>query len=356
VSFLTSLKERPLYHRSISDHTKINIMKQILLVVFISVLIAAKAQGPTLTSSSAPQIGDLYTMQAVYVEGASPGSSGANQVWDYSSIIDSGTTFSESVVSPSGTPYAASFPGANIALSNNSGDTAYGYETLSNNSLTYLGNYISAAGFINYNVPRVLFQYPLSYTDSYTNPFAGTTFNGDSITGTDSIVADGYGTLRLPSHTYSNVLRLRYTQYTHTINSSLGYYEDLYQVEYSYYIPGYHNFLLDIAYTTNDVNGAVSSGTGATYAKGVTTGISDINPEPDIKVYPTLTSGIVTVQTANTTHDMKYELYGLDGSVQMHGNLSEGGTIINLKNITASIYILRIIGDNSSTVYKVVKQ
>jgi hypothetical protein len=199
-------------------------MKQILLAISAFGALTVNAQGPTLTSSSSPQIGDVFTMQAVYVAGVSAGSSGANQIWDYSAIIDTGGSFSESVISPSATPYAASFPGATIALSNNSADTAYGYEDLtSSNTLTYLGNYISAAGILNYNIPRVLFQYPLSYTNSYTNAFAGTTFNGDSITGMDSTVADGYGTLMLPSHTYSNVLRLKYTQHTHTVNSSFGY-------------------------------------------------------------------------------------------------------------------------------------
>ena len=90
-------------------------MKKNLLTILTAITIfssVAIAQ-PTLTSSNSnPVIGDIITLQSYSY--TSPGSAGANQTWNFSSITQttaSAVSSTCTAVSPSN---AATFPGSNI--------------------------------------------------------------------------------------------------------------------------------------------------------------------------------------------------------------------------------------------------
>lgn len=328
-------------------------MKQLVLLIATAISASAIAQSPTLASSSAPQIGDIFIMQAAHVSGINTSNSGPNQIWDYSAVTDSGSSYSESVISPTATPYAASYPGATIALTSHSfTDTAYAYEKVTGSRMTYLGNYIGVAGFVYYTTPRVIFQYPLTYGDSYANPFAANTTNGDTITGVDSVLADGYGTLKLPSHTYTNVLRLKYIQHYHSVNS--GFYEDIYQLEYSYYIPGFHNFLFDIAYTVNNVNGTAFSATNAQYSVAVTTGVEELKEENIVTIYPNPSHGQVSISVGEAMAGADMTISDLSGRTISKTSLKTGNQQIDISSATKGLYIVTIKSGQTSVSRKLI--
>lgn len=330
-------------------------MRQLLLFSLIVLTFSAKAQSPVLTASSAPHIGDSYTIQAVHVAGINTANSGPNQIWDYSAVTDSGASYVESVISPSATSTASSFPAATIALTYSANpDTFYGYERLTADTLSYLGTYGASLATFTYSPPRLLFKYPVAYGDFYASPFSATSDNGDTITGIDSFSADGYGTLRLPNQTFTNVLRYKLTQHSHQA-SIFGFFIDIYQVEYDYYIPGYHNFLFTIAYSTTNTNGATYSATNASYSKNVTTGINDVFTHP-VSVYPTCTSGYINIKSSWPDAGT-YELYDLNGSLLRSGSLSrDTANSVDLHNLSSGVYLIKIANENSSATYKIVKQ
>jgi hypothetical protein len=308
-----------------------------------------RAQGPTLTAASAPHIGDNFILQNIRSIGLVAGPAGANQTWDYSAVIDTGAAYVESIISAAASAAASSYPSASLALTYSANpDTVNGYERLSGDSLTYLGTFISGLSTLTYTTPRLLFKYPFSYTDAYANDFAGLSDNGDTITGIDSVVADGYGTLKLPGQTFTNVLRYKLTQHTHQV-TSFGFSQDIYQVEYDYYIPGYHNYLFTLAFTTTYINGNAYSGVSGQYAKSVNTGIDDLKTDMSLSVYPNPSSGIFTIDISDA------ELIGagvticdLMGKKVMETKLTESKQLINLNGAAKGLYILSINKDGKT--------
>src|SRR2546423_488849 len=91
---------------------------QLALISFLLVCFLTSQAQPVLTATGInPVIGNTYTSNSTNFVAA--GSAGANQTWDLTSMVSASTTTS-TAVSPSTTPYAASFPTATVAY-NSSG-------------------------------------------------------------------------------------------------------------------------------------------------------------------------------------------------------------------------------------------
>src|SRR4051794_9645834 len=98
---------------------------------------------PTITGANAPVIGDVLVEQFTTAS-VSQGNGGANQTWDFSTLQGNGDLSSTTLVSPSSTPYAANFPGANVAAVSSG---AYAYYLTSSTELSLVGLY---AGNLSY--------------------------------------------------------------------------------------------------------------------------------------------------------------------------------------------------------------
>ncbi|MGB3869102.1 MAG: T9SS type A sorting domain-containing protein [Flavobacteriales bacterium] len=131
---------------------------------------------------------------------------GANAVWDFSALdhwTQNNPDLQVTVVDPTTTPYATSFPSSNYAWME-APNTAYRYFNLSSSSLQRVGSYTSALNV--YSNPQVEMIYPLqlgtSNTDTWNNTFSTTG-------GTYSLRCVGTGTLILPSGTWQDALMVR---------------------------------------------------------------------------------------------------------------------------------------------------
>lgn len=329
-------------------------MKKALLFLLTATSFSAYAQGPTLISSSAPQAGDVFITQPVDVTSFTPGSGGSGQTWDYSAIRDSGISTTSYVVNPATTPYANLYPGATIAFYTTSGtDTAYVYDQVSSSRYTFLGNYYDLVGGVYYDPARVIFEYPLSYGGAYAHTFGGSTDNGDTITGVDSFTADGYGTLRLPYGTFSDVLRVKYVIHSHSVNSGAGFFENIDQVQYSYYTLGYHSSLFDIQYTTNNINGVVISATTAQYAKGVSTGIHDMTDASQFSVYPNPSNGSFTI-SSDMVSGGDVTITDLTGTILWQEKLTADQQRVSVSPPAKGIYLVTIKNDKGTVTKKLI--
>jgi len=194
--------------------------KNLLLAIpFFMSSFAALSQAPTLTIGAAPSVGDVFVYFTADTN-VSTSLTGANQTWDFSSLNISTTTKSESYVTPASLDSIARgadtitcsnyFPNASTAILN----SLIFYLSSTNNQFVNWGYVTPGLIVRGYSDPQVLLTYPFTfnssvndtYYDQYSSPFASGFEKGVSTT-----VGDGWGTLKLPSKTYNNVLRVKFT-------------------------------------------------------------------------------------------------------------------------------------------------
>ena len=194
---------------------------QNLLFLFLLGAIGTKAQGPVITAEGYnPRVGDSYKFQPTYYYTFTPPNidTGANRVWDYSNLQDSGSATVFSFISPNGLANSDSFPSATLASVRSIPATytiIYFYKT-SDTSFGQLGGFNIISGKqskVGYLSPATtLMKYPMSYGVSYIDSV--NIYNTGSSTSSlftpgishDTLRGIGYGTLKLPNATYDSVV------------------------------------------------------------------------------------------------------------------------------------------------------
>jgi hypothetical protein len=205
----------------------------ILLLIFFSV--SAYAQH---TITSPPVIGDSYVIRYCDTNNVNQGSGGANQTWNYSSIIQSNDSALIDWVSPNGTPYAANYPNSDRVQRQ---DDNYLYYDVQNGELIYYGFSNSAVTEI-LSDPYPHIKFPFTYNNSYSDNFAGT-ITATALTfirtGSINVNADGWGTINLPAGSFSNALRVHtILDITDSIGGGFPIVVRTLTHTYQWYVPG----------------------------------------------------------------------------------------------------------------------
>ncbi|HEU4717011.1 MAG TPA: T9SS type A sorting domain-containing protein [Bacteroidia bacterium] len=233
--------------------------------------IALSAQ-PTLTATGIePAMSDNLTINNSNY--ASPGSAGASQTWNLSSL-SSTSTATYTGVTPASTPHAASFPSANYAASSSG---AYIYY---NNTATAWQYYGADNGSIvmPYSNPEDQLHFPFNFNDNYTDNWAATFTNTYTFyrTGSTVVTADGYGTLTTPDGTFGNVMRVHFVQtYQDSTNIASSPYVIYYQNdEYMWYLNGNHYPIAAVYTLTSSAGSPI---TGGLYLSNVVSGVNETN-------------------------------------------------------------------------------
>lgn len=188
-----------------------------LLISLLSCYQLSFAQ-PSYTANSNPTIGQGWDVTMYGPANFSPGPAGANQSWDFSSLpVDMAwPPFQFEILDPVNAPFTDSFPGASHVLKwDLVGFPFHQYEYSDNQVRSALGgvvpedsSYLSLTQYID---DDDALQYPLTFQKSYTFTSVqrvhvfGFTF--DYFTEGKGTV-DAYGTLKLASGTYNDVIRL----------------------------------------------------------------------------------------------------------------------------------------------------
>ena len=321
-----------------------NSLHILLFASFISAMHAI-AQ-PTLTATGInPAVGDQITgNNANYV---SPGNAGANQTWDVSMMTSSGVSTS-TYITPASTPYASSFPNANLAINEGSGSYAY-YKT-SSSAWQIEGDVNGTPVVMSYFNPEDLLRFPFTYTNNYTDTWATTFISGGVTfyrTGIDSVTADSYGTLKTPNGTYSNVLRVHFVQHYQDSayfggNPSLSYY---YNDEYLWFLNGNHNPIALVFTLTINGGNPIQSGS---YMNNVS-GINEYSALVSFGLFPNPSSDYLNVTIGlNEKQKVEIKLFNSIGAeviipVSSYGVQGENGYKINIQNLPEGIYFAKII-------------
>ncbi|HHG85541.1 MAG TPA: T9SS type A sorting domain-containing protein [Bacteroidetes bacterium] len=198
-------------------------------LLLIALFLLAQAQGfaqITLSQSSVGAIGSVYYMgvDEVIDSGTTVGPAGASQAWDFSGLnIDSRDTVR--FLDPAATPYASSFPGANLCIQQSSLGAGLAYLVSSSTSLEIIGLAGDPGGlnqiFIIPQSPSLtVAAFPFTYQDSFLDTTEiDLTIDGSAISPfLDSVryqsivhrdlLGDAWGDLTLWSGTF-NTLRVK---------------------------------------------------------------------------------------------------------------------------------------------------
>lgn len=163
---------------------------------------------PVLEYANVQLVGSTYAVHLVTNAGTSdPNPNGANVTWDFSSatlLMNAGTT---TFTAPAGTPYAASYPTSNLAqrIDLPTG-TTYNYFNLGSTQLDMLGEGIGGTNATIYTDPKTPLQFPFAYPDYFIDYF---TYGGTNYSVSRAYM--GYGTVILPTGTYTNVVKMAST-------------------------------------------------------------------------------------------------------------------------------------------------
>lgn len=193
-------------------------MKKIFFssVIFALLFIGTVYGQFTVTSYFNPHAGETQTLINGDTSGISPGGGGPNQTWNFSSVISTGDSSIQTYVLPSSTPYGSSFPTATIASTTPNNPTNYAYFSGTSSAYEFLGSQGTVFKTV-YTNPKKFRTYPFDYPGSFSDSYSAITYQGTSIvqkiSGTITVTYDGYGTLTLSSGTVTNAGRFKFVSY-----------------------------------------------------------------------------------------------------------------------------------------------
>lgn len=203
---------------------------------------------------NAPHIGDnLIKKQVEYID---PGKGGENVTWNFSQLTVVNDQYEVSYTVPllyeglyrlgSNISIDPKQVSANSLITCTEHNTMY-FSEIKNNQLQAIGHE-NPTTVLEYNPRMIMDKYPTYYRDSYKQSYQSESlYSGRYLTkvkGYKEMKADGYGSITLPTGTYSNVLRIKYVQtieYTSLGNTPSNELKELnYEVTtYKWYIKGY---------------------------------------------------------------------------------------------------------------------
>jgi hypothetical protein len=326
-------------------------MKRTLQIIFGTCLISAGALAqPTLTAAGYnPVVGDQFTnIASAYM---SPGSAGANQTWNLSTLTMASTS-TTTVVAVSATTYSASFPSCNIAITGNG--TSFEYFNASAAAYQAYGSG-SSSSVDSYSNPEDRLRFPLTYANNYVDYFSSVYMNGGNTvyrSGSTTITVDGYGTLTNPAGTFSNVLRVHNVMTYHDSSNTGGnpsvtiFQRD----QYLWYLNGNHTAITSVnSFTITPPTGSPIINQGAGYLSNATTGIASVAANSAvISLYPNPASGNINIAvTLEKNQQVEIKLFNSLGSqtgflINKEGFHGTNEYHIDTQNFAEGIYFAQI--------------
>ncbi|CAN5266428.1 hypothetical protein BH09BAC5_BH09BAC5_12900 [soil metagenome] len=313
----------------------------VFTIISVILLNSANAQSPILTAANSnPILGDNYIGNGIPY--TSPGNAGANQTWDFSTLVSGGTQ-NISFVDPLTTTNASTFPNSTIALFNST-NSYYEYFSASASEIANEGYvYGPPLNLIEpYSNPQVVLNYPFTMGSNFVDSYYGTYTSGANTinrTGTSTVTADGYGTLILPYGTFTNALRvLLIDDYADTTTLGVPYSQITFTT-YNWYIPGTHYQILSL--TTITSNGGPPLSQFGNYLSANPLSIaSNENQNFNFNIFPNPSNGNFSIES--TTKYSTIEIANTLGEIIYSSKINSDKAEIDLSNQPTGIYFATI--------------
>jgi len=335
----------------------------ILLLIFLSHTVFAQ---PVFTQTNFYSIGDAIATYDLDTTGLSPGNYGANQTWDFSSAVSTGSVSTAYVVTPAATPYSSLYPTANLALQTyaTSGIDAYSFYDVDPNRADVVGvgtHSSTVDNFFNYSDPLRVINFPFTYNstgqDNYvgfsTYIVSGYTMN-DYKRGTYSILADGYGSVTTPEIYYPYCLRTVTVENVVDSVVITGFPTPSMitsnRTTYSYISANEFTSVFLIAYDTTDQGGGPVANKFANFSSFVT-GISETPNLKVLNVYPNPAIKSTRVNlNANELKSGQTTFYAIDSNGRiakqidfMLNEANHKSLSIDMSDCSEGLYFIRLV-------------
>ncbi|MCB0762279.1 MAG: T9SS type A sorting domain-containing protein [Flavobacteriales bacterium] len=334
-------------------------MKKIYLSTVIVLAAHLAYAQPEITIDNMPVVGD-YVPIAICGDASNYEASGANVTWDMSSLSEAQEGFFD-FIDPQNTYWGYQFEDA--SLCGYSWDSTYTYYSASNGILEGMG----LGTIIDELSPpydtvkmwmtdtEVVLDLPWNYGDTNSDSFAGVSeaygFQ-QSFTGTNDIEYDGYGTLILPTGTYTNAAR--YHGFREQLSTGITQSKE----QWIWMSPDYRFWLLLIE--TVESTGSVPT-TIIWYNKNPTPATVSVDEvaEGSVEFFPNpAQSGEQLYLRSDIADRGVIRVLSLDGKVVLEEQiqLTAGINTINLPQITPGMAIVQFNGTQVNTTQRVLIQ
>lgn len=184
-------------------------MKKFITIIGSIILTHILYAQPTFDNSVMGAIGDSWTWTGWDATEFNVGVEGEDITWDFSGISITGPATLYKNVNPAATPFVGTFGLATLASTTD--DMNYSYSQVTATQFNNLGAG-SVAATVSYSNPETILTFPLTYDVTNDDTF-GAMFTSGGISfnrsGDVHMEADGYGTLILPTGTFTNALRVK---------------------------------------------------------------------------------------------------------------------------------------------------
>ncbi|MGZ3898740.1 MAG: T9SS type A sorting domain-containing protein [Bacteroidia bacterium] len=312
----------------------------------LSVLSVMGMNAQLTQANNAPANGDMYSTFQCDSTNITPGPGGASAVWNYSTIA----THSSIVASyTASTGSSTTYPSANVAVTANNTNVSYYQSSAAN--LKYWGGNLTIGGIpatITYTSAAVNAVYPMNLNSAGGSVTGGTLNaigNNGTFTGNSTTLLDGTGTLKLPTGTYTNTMRVVTSQ---TINFTAGFATGVVtQVNYDYYVPGIKAPMFTISTSSLTSNiGAPSQQTVVTRSTLAPVGLKNNTADfSEVSVYPNPSSSTINFVSANV-NAANVTVYDFTGRTVLTSAVANGSFTLDVTNYAAGTYFYKITGSD----------
>jgi hypothetical protein len=324
------------------------------ILPFIAPLIVMSQ--PTINNAEDYIPGATYYYYDCQTAGVAPGNAGANITWNFSGLTATSNTVTHSILSPSAVPGSSMFPTANMIEKYSDGRLIYNTKTAGNNFC--VGVQDTTSNFtMSFSNSILTCKRPVTYgtmlVDTFENSFTVSGFNFVG-KGTSTVSGDGYGTLVLPTKTFSNVLRVKVLQFEKDSMTQFGSVSTSTFVTFMWFDGLNVNPLLSIDSLYSTAPGSPDIKTVKYIMNDInTTGIEQYHGQNHFNFYPNPVHDELTIQS--DTKAMIEITNSLGETVQQLTTDTRRERIMT-ENYTPGIYTIICKTETSITTYKLVIQ
>ena len=320
-------------------------------IVFASLLFfplgLLNAQLTLTQANNEPKAGDKHNFRYFDSTQTLVHVTGQNQVFDYSSLR-------HRFLAPFGW-YNYSTPPSNMSFTNGpcnlrTGDSweysRFFYSSASPQQLEYLGSSYGSPTSIAYTNKLILYKWPISYGDVFSDDFAGTwaqsqTWNG-VCGGSYTLSGSGTGTLILPEGIkLTNVLQVSTKKLDTLTNwTTNGNTEIIHETSYQYYHSSSRFPALELTYYKIRRNGVwYTPSLEATIINSYAVSVDEKTPASNTTLYPNPAIGSITAPKNGIL-----QIYDFEGKLLIE-NTCVIGEQINIERLEKGIYLVKFKGD-----------
>lgn len=325
-------------------------MKKIFYSLIAFALPLSVLAQPTIDSAEFYQVGQHFNYR--YCTNVPPGPAGAMQTWDFTSVSDSSVAAVDVV--------AAAAP-ANVSMA--IGGITY-YLNVNDTQTVITGLDLPIAS-ISYTPPAILITHPVTYLDVASDTFTNVvnvvsppvTANGG---GWSTMNADGYGTLKTPQGTFTDVLRVK-SMHSED-DTSLAGVEHIDFVSYLWYDSLHVYPLMRIDSVIGIGALPLESATTSYYTTDTTTGVKSVNATQASAFAHFDNNGLVLKTDLVQGRQYNAVIFNLNGQVVYQTTFTASGSIerisagSQLPTGTYMVWLAEANGRQQPLIVKVVKQ